>query len=221
MNKDKEWLKDKIKDEEYNLKYVYDNYVPYENVLIADDVYDLIDQLDEPEILSLEWIDENKVARIDNLRKMSTSDVVTVEKLKNLLVPKQDKPVVPQFVADYIEYYKRTGITLGTWLDFVNEDEFEMKTEEWIYSGSYEENLKREYLLIDAIRYGYEVEKEKEYKVFLPTGDKVRLAIDDSEVYFSSTDFVSREYKDTFTEAEIKAIDERYWAFAEEVVEND
>ena len=46
---------------------------------------------DEPEVLSQEWIDENKVARIDNLRKMTTSDVVTVEKLKNLLVTKQEE----------------------------------------------------------------------------------------------------------------------------------
>ena len=46
----------------------------------------------EPETLSLEWIDENKVARINDVRKMTTSDVVPVEKLKNLLVPKQDKP---------------------------------------------------------------------------------------------------------------------------------
>ena len=218
MNKDKEWLKQQVvKNYPSQSEINNPDYVVITKVEIIDEFLSLIDQLDEQETLSQEWIDENKVARINNLRKMTTSDVVTVEKLKNLLVPKQDKPVVPQFVADYIEYYKRTGITLGTWLDFVNEDEFEMKTEEWIYSGSYEENLKREYLLIDAIRYGYEVEKEKEYKVFLPTGDKVRLAIDDSEVYFSSTDFVSREYKDTFTEAEIKAIDERYWAFAEEV----
>ena len=132
MRKEKEWLKDKIKEEERDLKYVYDNYVPYEKVLIADDVYDLIDQLDEPEVtldrafdkvaesyymtkeeiwrllewlevhggkvtydepetLSQEWIDENKVSRIDNLRKMTTSDVVTVEKLKNLLVPNQEE----------------------------------------------------------------------------------------------------------------------------------
>ena len=103
MRKGIEWLKEKIKDEEHDLKYVYDNYVPYEKVLIADDVHDLIDQLDELETLSKEWIDENKVARINDLRKMTTSDVVPVEKLKNLLVPKQDKQVIPQFVANRIE----------------------------------------------------------------------------------------------------------------------
>ena len=65
MKKDKEWLKDKIKDEEYDLKYVYDNYVPYEKVLISDDVYYLIDQLDEPvkpviPQFVADWFESNK-----------------------------------------------------------------------------------------------------------------------------------------------------------------
>lgn len=64
MKKDKEWLKDKIKDEELDLKYVYDNYVPYEKVLIADDVHDSINQLDEPEKQVIpkfvaDWMKEN------------------------------------------------------------------------------------------------------------------------------------------------------------------
>ena len=50
MKKGKEWLKAQVKDEERELKSVYDNYVPYEKVLIADDVNDLINQLDEPEL---------------------------------------------------------------------------------------------------------------------------------------------------------------------------
>lgn len=90
---------------------------------------------------------------------------IMFDDISNLIneLDEPQKPVVPQFVADYIEYYKKTGITLGTWFDFVHEYEFERKTEEWIYSGSYEENLKREYLLIDAIRYGYE--RADTYKV--------------------------------------------------------
>lgn len=130
------------------------------------------------------------------------------------------KPVVPQFVADYIERYKGTGITLGTWLDFVNEDEFERKTEEWIYSGSYEENLKREYLLIDAIRYGYEVEKGKKYYVDLDTAAYVAKWDGDGSVQIY-TDSISGndEYELHLTEQEIKDYDKRFWAFAEEVTE--
>lgn len=45
------------------------------------------------ETLSQEWIDDHKVARINNLRKMTTDDVVSVKDLENLLVPKQEELV--------------------------------------------------------------------------------------------------------------------------------
>ena len=49
-------------------------------------VYDLIDQLDEPETLSEEWLDENK----SSWMKMKVDGhYIPVEKLQNLLVPKQ------------------------------------------------------------------------------------------------------------------------------------
>ena len=123
MKKDKEWLKDKIKDEEDDLKYVYDNYVPYEKVLISDDVYYLIDQLDEPQ-----------------------------------------KPVIPKFVADFIEKWKYKGLTMHEWFAFGNNDADD-NVNKWLYNNLNEENRRREYLLIDAIRYGYEVEKEPYYCV--------------------------------------------------------
>ena len=56
-------------------------------------VYDLIDHLDEPEVLSHEWIDKNKESRINNLRKRTKDDVVPVDKLQNLLVLKQELSV--------------------------------------------------------------------------------------------------------------------------------
>lgn len=94
--KDIEWLKNEVKslfDEAYESgKMEY-----YESEESIHRINSLIDQLDEPETLSQEWLDENKVARINDLRKMTTSDVVPVEKLKNLLVPKQDKPVISQY----------------------------------------------------------------------------------------------------------------------------
>ena len=90
MKKDKAWAKEQL---EYYIKAVGD---PFNNrtqgmIDAYKNVEHIINQLDEPETLSQEWIDENKVARIDNLRKMTTSDVVTVEKLKSLLVPKQEE----------------------------------------------------------------------------------------------------------------------------------
>lgn len=68
MKKNKEWLKAQVKDEECELKSVYDNYVPYEKVLIADDVNELINQLDEPELPVIpkfvaDWIERSKQKR--------------------------------------------------------------------------------------------------------------------------------------------------------------
>ena len=71
----------------------------------------------------------------------------------------QNKIVVPQFVADYIEKYIRLDFPLVEWFDFDGaSDECEIKTEQWLYGGSQEEMIKREYLLVKAIRFGYEVE---------------------------------------------------------------
>ena len=90
MKKDKAWAKEQL---EYYIKAVGDPFNNRTHAMINayKNVEHIIDQLDEPETLSQEWIDENKVARIDNLRKMTTSDVVTVEKIKSLLVPKQEE----------------------------------------------------------------------------------------------------------------------------------
>ena len=232
MKKDKEWLKEEIKV-----------FQKGENMFTAEFnagvqqaleyVQELIDQLDEPETLSEEWI-ENHTSSADTISYYSEESVpvVTVIKLKNLLVPKQDKPVIPKFVADYIETYKGRGFSLVAWFEFVNdEDEFENKTEEWLYSGSHEENLKREYLLIDAIRYGYEVEKEKNYEVTIGKGTwgghtsvvvlyksvgKTMVLREMSEEYYEDS---KRKAPTSFwlTEKEIKDYDERYWTFAEEV----
>lgn len=91
MKKDIEWLKQEIGTEmiqlEPNRKERWSD-VKYQTLR---NVAQKIDQLDEPEVLSQEWIDDHKVARINNLRKMTTDDVVSVKDLQNLLVPKQEE----------------------------------------------------------------------------------------------------------------------------------
>ena len=91
MKKDIEWLKQEIGTEmiqlEPNRKERWSD-VKYQTLR---NVAQKIDQLDEPEVLSQEWIDDHKVARINNLRKMTTDDVVSVKDLENLLVPKQEE----------------------------------------------------------------------------------------------------------------------------------
>ena len=60
-----------------------------------------INQLDEPEVLSEDWIEEHHYIRMD-----PDNPFVYVKDLQNLLVPKQELPVIPKFVADWIESRK-------------------------------------------------------------------------------------------------------------------
>ena len=53
----------------------------------------------EPEALSQEWIRNNQ-------ERKGVHFFVNVTKLQNLLVPKQESPVVPKFVADWITRYR-------------------------------------------------------------------------------------------------------------------
>ena len=131
------------------------------------------------------------------------------------------KPIIPQFVADYIETYKERGLSLVAWFEFLNyEDEFENKTEEWLYGDSQEEMLKREYLLIDAIRHGYEVEEEKRYRVvFRSHKDDLILFKTGEHIFIGAESANGGNWKQHFTESEIKDYDERFWAFAEEVTD--
>ena len=86
MKKDKAWFMGEI---DKNL--ISETFSRLELRMDLYELECLIDQLDEPEALLQQWIDKNKVARINNLRKMTASDVVPVEKLENLLVPNQKK----------------------------------------------------------------------------------------------------------------------------------
>lgn len=133
------------------------------------------------------------------------------------------KPVVPEFVAEWIEYAKKKGDSLRDsfkpWSLYGVEYS---KADRWIDDN--QETFAQAWLS------GYEVEKEPLYYVYLPkiivlpemmipdiegaylmkSGDEVELA--------DNNDFDDMK----FTESEIKAIDERYWSFAvpvEEVAE--
>ena len=193
MKKDIEWLKKEIEE-----------YLEYEGVrdarIALESVLGYIDQLDEPE----------------------QTDINV-----GLL-----KPVIPQFVADYIEKWKYEGLIMHEWFTFDHDDEDEDKVYKWLYDNDHEESMKREHLLIDGLRYGYEVEKEKRYRVVLPftvwdghasemKESTMLLALDitSGETRFPHSAANIGDYRTDLTESQIKGIDKRYWAFAEEVTE--
>ncbi|MFH7627986.1 DUF1642 domain-containing protein, partial [Enterococcus faecium] len=140
-----------------------------------------------------------------------------LEDLKQLDEPQ--KPAVPKFVAEWIEYAKKKGDSLAISFKPWNLYGVEYsKTDRWIEDN--QGTFARAWLI------GYEVEKEPLYYVKLPV---VYFNHWDLETYLMKDDRGNITIADNndfdnmkFTESEIKAIDERYWPFAvpvEEVVE--
>ena len=101
---------------------------------IVDKIRELIDQLDEPETLSQEWIEDNK--KDSGVHYIGY--YVPIGRLQNLLVPKQDKVVVPAFVAEWYEEWKE-DLTQGLF-DLITSINFRTVNDEpmaeWITSHS-------------------------------------------------------------------------------------
>lgn len=134
-------------------------------------------------------------------------------------IDEPQKPVVPKFVAEWIEYAKKKGDSLAISFKPWNLYGVEYsKADRWIEDN--QETFARAW--ID----GYEIEKEPLYYVKLPV---VYFNHWDLEAYLMKDDRGNITIADNndfddmkFTESEIKEIDERYWPFAvpvEEVAE--
>src|SRR5699024_7463044 len=117
VNKDIQWLKREIHKE-------LESWHGVEGGIDGDGINEimlLINQLDEPETLSEDWIQEHSY----NVHLLGTPDVTTVavprEDLQNLLVPKQELPVIPKFVAEVIEEHKERGYDVYDSIDLIIE----------------------------------------------------------------------------------------------------
>lgn len=127
----------------------------------------------------------------------------------------KQKVTVPKFVADWIKQCKEKA-TLADCLDgyyeisngeVVSSEDFQ----NWVVDNENDE------LTAKAWMFGYEVEKEPLYQIQFPGtswGAYLTKADNGDLVIFQNTTSGS-----TFTESEIKSIDERYWAFAVPVEE--
>lgn len=90
--------------EESKVKQLYEKISElesYNDELIRDN-NQLRNEIDNQEVLSSDWIDEHKKRKFFDFDEYRT-EVILVEDLQNLLVPKQELPVIPKFVADWIE----------------------------------------------------------------------------------------------------------------------
>lgn len=132
------------------------------------------------------------------------------------------KVVVPKFVAEWIESYLSEGGTLTDMLYSLTlpyAPVVDVELLRWFKNNTE--------LMLKALLEGYEVEKEPLYRIELPAYDfDMTEKINEPYSIFlgqnietgSTAHYVApkphTDIKMLFTEAEIKAIDERYWAFA-------
>ncbi|EDN9201663.1 DUF1642 domain-containing protein [Listeria monocytogenes] len=127
------------------------------------------------------------------------------------------KPLVsiPKFVADYMQKDKTEGGTLYKSLHYIVEyldEDSEMYT--WLEEGDNGD------LYAKAWLDGYEIEKEPLYYVKLMDDNMGYLnRIAGTSDYSIGSCKNLKVFKTKFTEREIKAMDERFWAFAVPVEE--
>ncbi|EIS4901605.1 DUF1642 domain-containing protein [Listeria innocua] len=131
-------------------------------------------------------------------------------------VAKVEEPelvVVPQCVDDWFIFCTSVGYDLANAL-YIVKGHMPVAIYEWLQN-----NNDNQELLARAWMDGYEVEKEPLYYVhFLAgTGGYLNMRYD-GLIRIRGKDQTD-EYKTQFTEAEIKAMDERYWQFAVPVKE--
>lgn len=146
---------------------------------------------------------------------------VVLNLIHQLEEPEQEKVVVPQFVADYIKASKADNESLNQAFAFIDDKESK-ELWEWMFPTIVEGKRENQEVFTRAWLDGYTVEKEKLYKVELPI-DRIYHILtvhgDNSGHFFGKEHINDSWYRTYLTEQEIKAIDERYLAFKEEVTE--
>lgn len=148
---------------------------------------------------------------------------ISADMLEQLDEPQ--KPVVPKFVADWIELCKEKADLIsclsGSYEYGVNQYKRITEDEDWLFEADHQELVARAWL------YGYEVEKEPLYTVTINLDRKYHLVVDegDGNDEISTTLTTSHGvlgYRYFLTEKEIKSADENLWLIAvpvEEVAE--
>lgn len=127
------------------------------------------------------------IERLDGLNKLygENKNYVSYDDVLNLVkqLDEPQKVVVPQFVADYIEFKKANNFHVYGAMRVI-EDHYDKRVPEWFYEGNIEK-------FCLAWILGYEVEKERKYIVTLKSsGQKLYYHTEDEDYIFSSYDEV-------------------------------
>ncbi|EAC8158080.1 DUF1642 domain-containing protein [Listeria monocytogenes] len=180
---------------------------------------------DEPTALKINWFDNhrNTIVRVKNRvivfnsKEHITNDTL-IEKYTKESKIKSKVPVVPQFVADWYEDNK-DDLEYSIW-EYIRDWDVQDSESDFYDFMDYKDNHAIETLI--KMRNGYEVEKEQLYYVKLIDQATGYLNVRSDGCKSLNNSVQNDIFKTQFTEADIKAIDERYWQFAvpvEEVTE--
>ena len=153
---------------------------------------------------------------IDENKKL----VKEISDLKSQL-QQQALPVVPEFVAEFIESYKDRRTIYGAFDKISKNRKTYPKLYEWVFE---DENSQATFALAFITR-KYQVENPQLFYIDLPkvfglsdsTSDSTFVSKAESGIISEFTK--GKDYALKLTEQEIKSIDERYWQFAVPVEE--
>ena len=139
----------------------------------------------------------------------------------------QPKPVVPQFVAEWLEKNDWRKDTSGRQTIFDVFDNLTLDASNGFYVDVKKWVEENGNIFAQAWVFGYEVEKEKLYTVKILGCTLFKMTSDNGTEYKligenetpSESKFSSYKFEADLTEQEIKQADERLWQFAKEVTE--
>lgn len=160
--------------------------------------------------------------KYSNLNDNYEKEVIKSSKLESQIIvlksqlQQQALPVVPEFVAEFIESYKDRRTIYGAFDKISKNRKTYPKLYEWVFE---DENSQATFALA-FITGKYEVEKPQLFYIDLPkvfglsdsTSDSTFVSKAESGIISEFTK--GKDYALKLTEQEIKSIDERYWQFA-------
>lgn len=170
----------------------------------------------------------NKQEAIEKIRELDLYGSSPAESKKAIIpivsqINEPQKPVVPKFVAEWIEGSKRSGWHLQKALSRLDDDE---KVGDWAYDENDDLVSEKVDTFARAWLDGYDIEKEKLYTVEIPDPHgqyKIRYLFRNS---VGNIRIGGNDYRDIFlnaethlTESEIKQDFEWAWQWAKEVEE--
>ena len=157
---------------------------------------------------------------VDLINKRQAIDIISQ-------IDEPQKPVVPKFVADWVDNSREYSFDFGEWFDYENQPS---KVYDWLNPENKRQAELNTLALVTLIVNGpnaVEIKQEKLYTVKVLDSTLFKMTSDNRVSYKligeNATPLESKIGNYTFevnlTEKEIKEADERLWQFAKEVEE--